>query len=98
MTDVIEIVPASQLQGMLEGALLEAGLYHDCVLVGKEDAFWDERPGKSLAQGTAEVLWDADRNETQHFEWEINGGTHKDDILVFDELEVVIDFEEDDDE
>jgi len=98
MSDIIETVPASPLPEMLDEAFYRASQYNYGVSVEKDDVTFDGNSDRTAVVGTATVNWNLDRGNSEEFSFEVNLGTHKDEIIVFDPLEVVIDFDGGDDE
>lgn len=88
MTEVVEIVEATVLPTMLYSAL-KAGWddfdYHAVEVEGYATA----GDGKTICQGEGYARGDKSGID-HHFDFEVNLGTHKDDLVVFEELEVVV--------
>lgn len=87
MTQIVHLVEASTLPEMLEETLNDR--YEPVKTVNVDDHSLDfDHDDRCVVSGRAEFL-----NSAGHptmFTFEVNVGTHKDDHVIFDELEVII--------
>jgi hypothetical protein len=98
MTDIVELVPAGPLSEMLDEAFLEAGEYNDGTTIIKGETYFSPTAYKELARGIAIVHWDHDAGHEEKFSFEVNAGTQKDEVMVFNPLEVSINFDQGEDD
>lgn len=96
MKDIVQIVEATTLPEMLKEALRQSG--YSAHTVDVESVSRKEPVGtdwKEVVSGTGSFRQVTSREppiigKSQDFTFEVNFGTHKDEIVVFDELEVTI--------
>jgi len=101
MTDqIVDILPASNLVEMVEATINKEYLY-TAVEIDEESVTMDGVE-KTIAYGGGRfsTIVEPDDEpgieyENKLFDFEINMATHKDEILVFDQLEVIIEVYDD---
>lgn len=91
--DFAYVMEATNLTKMLNEAFFREGQYFDSIEVDA-DSIDFSGPSKTITQGRGTVYWDQDNHGSDDFTFNVNLGTQKDDLVVYDQLEIVIEMED----